>query len=114
MTGRPVNIAEFRCRAVKARISQFPLRDVNRSSAMKVEPLVLRDVSEESAEVFDIGMARDAQRIRRRANLRSGSLPHRANVIRFGESQRRAVAAMQAPQSWRPSQLGPCDLPPAA
>lgn len=115
MTGRPVNIADFRCRARKARTAQFTLRVASRSSGLKVvEPLVLRDVSEESRVVFDIGMAREAQRFRRRAAARPISIPQRAKVIRFGESQDRAVVAMRTAEPWPMPQNGPYDFPPAA
>lgn len=117
MTGRPVNIAEFRCRAMKARTAQFSLRDTSRSSNLKVEPLVLVDVSEENPAVFDIGMARDAQRFRRRANMRTVSISQRlkqqAKVIRFNEGEGRAVATLRVAEPWS-SPAGPCDLPPAA
>ena len=86
MTGRPVNIAEFRCRAMKARTAQFCLRDASRSSNLKVEPLILRDVSDESPVVFDIGMARDAQRFRRRANARPIAIQHRAKSRAMDEA----------------------------
>ena len=114
MTGRPVNIAEFRCRAMKARTAQFSLRDSSRSSTLKVEPLILRDVSEENPVVFDIGMARDAQRFRRGANTRPISIQHRAKVIRFGESQGHALAVVQSSEPGLMPLSGPYDFPPAA
>lgn len=109
MTGRPVNIAEFRCRVMKARTAQFVLRDMSRSAGLRVvEP----SGPVASPVVFDIGMARDAQRFRRRA-ARPISIQRRANVIRFGEPGFRKLAAVNAPPSWHASN-GPYDLPPAA
>lgn len=113
MTGRPVNIADFRCRVMKARATYLSLRDAARSSAMKIEPLILRNVSAESPVVFDIGLAREAQRQRRRP-FRAFPLESRAKVIRFGERQSRVLAAVNAPASWPIRSNSPYDFPPAA
>jgi hypothetical protein len=109
MSGRPVNIAEFRCRAMRARTAEFSLRIAGRSTGVKVADSSVAD----SPVVFDIGMARDAQRFRR-PNTRPISISHRAKVIRFGEGRRLAAAAMRAPDAWRVPNNGPFDFPPAA
>ena len=109
MTGRPLNIADFRCRAMKARTAQFSLRDASRPTGLRV----VEPASTESPVVFDIGMARDAQRFRHRANARPVSIHQRAKVIRFGDRRAVAAVAMRAPDVWHASH-GPCDLPPAA
>ncbi|MFZ0395127.1 MAG: hypothetical protein WCF17_08115 [Terracidiphilus sp.] len=109
MTGRPVNIAEFRCRAIRARTAQFSLRNASRLTGLKV----VQRPAAQCPVVFDIGMARDAQRFRRRANTWPISLERRAKVIRFGESHPMA-AAMRASQPSPVSRNGPFDFPPAA
>jgi len=107
MSGRPVNIAEFRCRAIRARTAQFSMRDASRSTGLKVVEPAGNPV------VFDIGMARDAQHLRRRSNIRPISIHRPAKVIRFGEGQRLAAAATRAPEQWT-AHNSPFDLPPAA
>lgn len=113
MTGRPVNIADFRCRARKVRTALFSVRDANRSHGLKVVERADQQEPQESPVVFDIGMAREAQRLRRRA-VRPISIHRHAQVIRFGEIRAQAVAGMRAPASWPAVPDGPYDLPPAA
>jgi hypothetical protein len=126
MSGRPVNIAEFRCRAIKARSAHAFFRAASRPCGLKVvEPSsghLGKDAADEthSSEtpiVFDIGIAREAQRLRRRPVFRPISIQRRAKVIHFGEAQTRVVAA-RAPESWPHSAArssdGSFDLPPAA
>jgi hypothetical protein len=119
MSGRPVNIADFRCRTRKARTAYFSLRDANRSHGLRVvEPAntgedAVEYLSQENPGVFDIGIAREVQRLRRRA-ARPLSIHLRGKVIRFGEMPARAAAAMRAPASWPVSPDGPYDPPPAA
>ena len=110
MTGRPVNIADFRCRAIKARAAQFSLRDASRPTGLRV----VEPVSADEAVVFDIGMARDSQRFRHRTNTRPIAIQNGAKVIRFGEGRRLAAAALRAPQPLPAHSNGPFDLPPAA
>jgi hypothetical protein len=109
MSGRPVNIAEFRCRAMRARTAEFSLRIASRSTGLKVVDPSAAD----NRVVFDIGMARDAQRFRR-PKPQSISIQQRAKVIRFGEGRRLAAAAMHANDGWRVPNNGPFDFPPAA
>lgn len=121
MTGRPVNIADFRCRAKKMRTAYFSFRDVNRSHGLKVvEPAnspageeTVEYLSQEMPGVFDIGMAREVPRLRHHS-VRPISIQRRAKVIRFGEMQAHAFAGMRAPQSWPVSHDGPYDFPPTA
>ncbi len=123
MTGRTVNIADFRCRAIKARSAHPSLRGAIGACALNViEPstgqrfLEAKDnaTSSENPTVFDIGLAREAQRLRRRAVCRPIGMKRRATVIRFGDAQARALAGSRTPQPWSPAPEGPSDLPPAA
>jgi hypothetical protein len=116
MTGRPVNIADFRCRARKARTAYFSVRDANRSHGLKVVEQANPQGPVEPSEipsVFDIALAREAQHLRRRA-VRPISIQRHAEVIRFGDMLARAVAGIGTPESWPVSTDGPSDLPPAA
>lgn len=127
MTGSTVNIADFRCRAIKARASHLPLRSVNRSSgpmavASKPESVVLKlelqDVSAASGNkaVCDIGAAREAQGLRRRIAIRPISIQRRNNVVRFGESKVRVIRAEELGRRprWPAASEDSYDLPPAA
>lgn len=109
MSGRPVNIAEFRCRAMRARAAEFSLRLASRPTGLKLVAF-----PSDNRIVFDIGMARDAQRFRRRATTRPVAIQNGAKVIRFGDHCRVAAAAIRAPRPLPPPSIGPLDLPPAA
>lgn len=109
MSGRPVNIAEFRCRAMRARTAEFPLRLAARPAALKI----VASPSDHRI-VFDIGVARDSQRFRRRANTRPIAIQNSAKVIRFGEGRRLAAVALRMSQQLPAHGNGPFDFPPAA
>lgn len=114
MTGRPVNIADFRCRARKARTAYFSVRDANRSHGLKVVERANSQVVAAPSEipsVFDIALARQAQHLRRRA-VRPIAIQRHAEVIRFGDTRARAVAGVRTQESWTVSTDR--DLPPAA
>lgn len=119
MTGRPVNIADFRCRARKARCAYFSVRDANRSHGLKVVEHANSQGAAEPPEipsVFDIALARQAQHLRRRA-VRPISIQSHAEVIHFAEMRARAVAGTRAVDGIRPQEswaMSPDDLPPAA
>lgn len=111
MSGRPVNIAEFRCRVMRARTAEFSLRLAGRAAGIKV----VEPSPSSNRIVFDIGMARDSQRFRRRTNTRPIAIQDGAKVLRFGEGRRRVAAnAVRAPKSSPIFRNGPFDLPPAA
>ena len=110
MTGHPVNIADFRCRVMKPRTAHFDLRDASRSSGLRI----VDPVSTESAPVFDIEVAREVQRTRRRSVPRPISIQRRGTVIRFSEMRPRAFAAPGTSHAWTAPSHSPYDLPPAA
>ena len=93
MSGRPVNIAEFRCRAMRARTAEFSLRLAPRTTGLKIVAS-----PSDHRSVFDIGMARDSQRFRRRPAIRPIAIQNGAKIIRFGDERRLAAVAMRAPQ----------------
>ncbi len=109
MSGRPVNIAEFRCRAMRARTAEFSLRLAPRTTGLKIVAS-----PSDHRSVFDIGMARDSQRFRRRPAIRPIAIQNGAKIIRFGDGRRLAAVAMRAPQPLPARSNGPFDLPPAA
>lgn len=113
MTGRPLNIADFRCRIMKARAAHFSLREASRPTTLKVVDSPAWREESEGPVVYDIGVAREAQRQRRRA-FRPVLMQRRAQVIRFGDNHARAIAAGRGHASWPLSTDGGYDLPPAA
>ncbi len=113
-----VNIADFRCRAIKSRANVFRT-DSPQTGLAIVAPrrrgnlLSMSDAAQSGhPHVFDIGVAREAQRSRQRVIFRPISIQRRAKVIRFHEVPVQAVA--QAAPRWTPPMNGPYDLPPAA
>jgi len=119
MASSTVNISDFRCRAIKVRPLQS-VRAGNQPIELVVEhrevELQQEALISENPSVFDIGIARDAQRMRQRLVFRPLTL-HRqkANVIRFGEP---GVTVMRPKSSvshlQRASASVDHDLPPAA
>ncbi|HWG22294.1 MAG TPA: hypothetical protein VG225_17345 [Terracidiphilus sp.] len=125
MAASTVNIADFRCRAVKGHYSHTPLRDGKRPGGLIIVESAFADrdsergnealVSENPA-VFDIGIAREAQRLRHRVVFRPITIQRRrSNLIRFGEPR---VTVMRVDE-WRAAEhwsgaSDDCDLPPAA
>ncbi|KAA6461178.1 hypothetical protein DYQ86_13120 [Acidobacteria bacterium AB60] len=80
--------------------------------------IIQEAIVQEDPLVYDIGIARDAQRLRHRAVFRPISIQRKANVLRFrreapvpirmGREERRAM------EFWSRVPDGPYDLPPAA
>jgi hypothetical protein len=120
MTGFLVNIAEFRCRAIKRRAGHVPQHAfapvASLTIAARLQPEARTHAPASNGAVCDIGLAREAQRLRPRIVIRPVSKQRRANVIRFGE---RKILVMGAGESLRLPQRpmqpdGPGDSPPAA
>ena len=107
MASSTVNISDFRCRGLKPVHQPMRAGESSRLVVVEAEPTSSRRETEmlqdalisENPAVFDIGIAREAQRMRQRLVFRPIAAIHRrrANVIRFGEP---GVTVMQ-PQ--RPS-----------
>ena len=127
MTGCTINIAEFRCRAV-TRATTFSNRASRRtqtfsvvengSSILKPGAELLHDaILQQDPPIYDIGIAREAQRLRHRTVFRPISLQRKAKVLRFIE-EIPAMARMRAEDSyaeaWTGRTDGPYDFPPAA
>ena len=112
MSDYPVNIADFRCRDIQFR----PLRTAGNTGSVQAGlALVIshrQDGSARRQRVYDIGVAREAQRSRRRFLSRPISIQRRAKVLRFHESA--ASATVQTMPRWTPPVNDPYDLPPAA
>jgi hypothetical protein len=117
-----VNIADFRCRAIKFRSQHDSPRNAIRSCTLTVvesnptHESLFRVVS---SNPIDIGVAREAQRMRHRSIFRPISIQRHAKVIRFNEAPARVAAmrvAVGAEQGRRAEtwQDGPLDFPPAA
>ena len=125
MAASTINISEFRCRGIKFR--SHPWRPASAAADMVVvEPapeaaqreaeLLHEALISENPTVFDIGIAREAQRMRQRMVFRPIAIQrHRANVIRFGEP---GVTVMRPKGSsgrlQRAAGSHDRDLPPAA
>jgi hypothetical protein len=117
-----VNIADFRCRAVKIHAIHSPERTSRQNGPALVESrgnaeIVSMSGASRGSRVYDIGIARDAQRMRPRVVFRPISIQRRAKVLRFHEASEalpRATAIMTASPRWNPAVDGPYDLPPAA
>lgn len=114
MTGC-VNIADFRCRAEVRTFHASP-RSAKRSHSLTVVESNSKSAAASSA-VFDIGIAREAQRMRHRVVFRPISIQRRAKIIRFsGPSLHTGQPSVEFNRaaSWSGRIEGPCDLPPAA
>ena len=123
MNGCTINIADFRCRALRTTLS--PDRFARRQQGFEVvqdemdrEAEMLQEaVLQDDPTVYDIGIAREAQRLRRRAVFRPINVQRKAKVLRFRDEvsvpcvmhleERRA-------ESWPGRPDGPHDHPPAA
>jgi hypothetical protein len=122
MASSTVNISDFRCRGIKP--AYQCIRAESNSTKLVVaeaEPKAAHREAElavisQNPSVFDIGIAREAQRMRQRLVFRPIAMHrHRANVIRFGEP---GVTVMQPQGSservHRTSASQDRDFPPAA
>jgi len=122
-----INIADFRCRAINYCSAQSPVRSAKQPRGimlLELEPagvereavLLKEAMVSKNPAVFDIGIAREATRLRPRLVLRPVAIQRRrANVIRFGEP---GVAVMRGEPSRRgshwPGMSDDYDSPPAA
>lgn len=126
MSGLTVNISDFHCRGMKARNSRSAARSLDRPYGLFVieedrtytEPNRSGRVAKaEPCEIFDISLAREAQRARKRYTFRPIGAARKAQVLRFGAANAKPdpkvlqqAAAVMAPMEFG----GPTDLPPAA
>ena len=118
MAASMVNIADFRCRDLKARSGQATLRLIeHRDEIERSEPPAMEleaDASAENPAVLDISVARQNPPMRQRMVLHAVSPPRgRSNLVRFNEPR---VAVMRIKQvraieSWAQDDY---DHPPAA
>lgn len=121
-----INIADFRCRTT-ARALSFANRPPRRPRGFEIvqprgswpewDARILQEaVVQEDPTVYDIGIAREAQRMRHRAVFRPISIQRKAKVLRFRSEEpvsiRMRVEERRAVESGRPD--GPYDFPPAA
>lgn len=112
MSDTPVNIADFRCRAIKVRATQSSVRAVPMQGGLALVSSGRREkAAAERPRVYDIAAAREAQRMHRPL-FRPIAVQRRAKVLRFHEAE--AHAAVYAMPRWTPPMNGPYDLPPAA
>lgn len=127
MAASTVNISDFRCRGANvgpchqamrpARASAgFVVAEPEREAAHREAELPQQALISENPSVFDIGIARRAERARHRVVFRPITIQrHRANVIRFGEP---GVTVMRPKGSnghlYCTSTSHDHDLPPAA
>lgn len=129
MNGCTVNIADYNsCRSMQGRISFSYSSNSNTSNAPRFgsgrDRSDLQVVSFETADlaqdgdVYDIGVAREAQRFQHRAAFRPISVPRRAKVLRFRSDaplqMRIRTEERRAVEAWAGRSGGPYDLPPAA
>ena len=128
MNGCTINIADFRCRAIPGnslspsrRSRGFQGFEIVRLEALSPEREsdILQDaLVQEDPTVYDIGIAREVQRLRHRAVFRPICIQRKAKVLRFRNEalvpmkMRMEERRVAKPWSSRPD--GPCDLPPAA
>lgn len=116
---RCINIADFRCRAVtRATTSskRSPCRPrgfeiVSGEDGVRAREMELLEeaVLQEDPLVYDIGIAREAQRLRRRVVFRPITIQPKAKVLRFRDQPPFRIA-----ESWSGMPEGPSDHPPAA
>lgn len=80
------------------------------------DPKVETHSSAGTGRVCDIGLAREAQRFRRRAVMRPVPIQRRANVIRFGEQKIQVMRAEERVRvlPWQIQPDDPGDSPTAA
>ncbi|UWZ86558.1 hypothetical protein [Occallatibacter riparius] len=117
MAASTVNIADFRCRDLKARFGHAQSGFENPNGLELVESAPAADESEaelveENPGVLDISVARDNPRMRQRFVLHAATASrHRSNLVRFNEPhvtvmKVNAVRALESSDDY--------DFPPAA
>ena len=113
MAASMVNIADFRCRDLKARSGHEQPRFENRNGLEIVEPEGGEaQPLEENPGVLDISAARDNPRMRQRIVLHAVTASrHRSNLVRFNEPH---VAVMKINAAHALESSDDYDFPPAA
>lgn len=114
---RCIDIADFRCRAItrattpSKRSSCRPLgfEIASGEDKLRERELLQEAVLQEDPTVYDIGIAREAQRLRRRVVLRPVSIQRKAKVLRFRDEPSLRIAEL-----WSGMPEDPSDHPPAA
>ncbi len=127
MNGCTINIADFRCRATARAIGNtnrrarrprgFAILEPDAASQRRGVELLQEAVLREDPTVYDIGIAREVQRLRHRAVIRSISIPRKAKVLRFRDELAQHVDRIEKGwrmEAWSGMTDGPFDLPPAA
>jgi len=116
---RCINIADFRCRDL-TRAGTSSKRSPCRPRGFEIVSgedelreremgLLQEAVLQEDPTVYDIGIAREAQRLRRRVVFRPVNIQRKAKVLRFRDEPPFRMA-----ESWSGVPEGPSDQPPAA
>ena len=111
-----VNIADFRCRDLKARSghAQSQFENHKELELVEPEPLEVCDAEpvEENSGVLDISVVRDNSRMRQRIVLHAVTPSrHRSNLVRFNEPH---VAVMKINAAHAIESSDDYDFPPAA
>jgi hypothetical protein len=128
MNGCTINIADFRCRAIARTIGNaarrarrphgFASLELGATSTRLGTEMLQEAVLREDPTVYDIGIAREVQRLRHRAVIRSISIPRKAKVLRFrNEPPAQPTGRIEEGrrmEDWSGMPDGPFDLPPAA
>jgi hypothetical protein len=101
MAASMVNIAEFRCRDLKARFGQATLRLLERNDEIEAaEPPTMEretDAPAENPAILNISVARENPRMRQRMVLHAVTPSRgRSNLVRFNEPR---VAVMRIKQT---------------
>ena len=124
MDGCTINIADFRCRAITRsasiprRLHGFEIVRPNEGSKEREAEILQEAVMQEDPTVYDIGIAREVQRLRHRAVFRPISILRKAKVLRFRAEAptpvRIRLEERRAAEAWSGRPDGPYDFPPAA
>jgi hypothetical protein len=119
MDGCTIDIAEFRCRAISASATR-PIRLPRRSHLELVEQetawqrrqaqMIRGAITAEDPTVYDIGIAREAQR----SGHRGADPQHKAKVLRFENQMPASGEDRRGAESWPGASDGSFDPPPAA
>jgi len=118
MNGSTINIADFRCRAITRatsitdRVQRGPHGfEIAEHERDREADLIHVAILQEDPTVYDIGIAREAQRLRHRAVFRPINIQRKAKVLRF---QNELPVPLKRAESWAGRPDGPHDPPPAA
>jgi hypothetical protein len=117
MAASMVNIADFRCRDLKARFGHAQSRSFENPNGLEIvesAPAEEREAEpvEEKPGVMNISIARDNPRMRQRIVLQPVTASHhRSNLVRFNEPH---VAVMKINATHAFESADDYDFPPAA